>query len=81
MEISQNLKKNYNQQMAMERVEYNYSFLLQSSVHDLLVGAMSARVRSRSRGRGDGQEAPDVFAFVAVSTFQYLISIGRNVFF
>uniref|UniRef100_A0A2K5KPY8 PAGE family member 4 n=3 Tax=Cercopithecinae TaxID=9528 RepID=A0A2K5KPY8_CERAT len=36
----------------------------QSSVHDLLVGAMSARVRSRSRGRGDGQEAPDVFAFV-----------------
>ncbi|XP_009195864.1 P antigen family member 4 isoform X2 [Papio anubis] len=36
-----------------------------SSVHDLLVGAMSARVRSRSRGRGDGQEAPDVFAFVA----------------
>ncbi|XP_007989908.1 P antigen family member 4 isoform X1 [Chlorocebus sabaeus] len=37
----------------------------QSSVHDLLVGAMSARVRSRSRGRGDGQETPDVFAFVA----------------
>lgn len=81
MEISQNFKKNYNQQMAMERVEYNYFFLLQSSVHDLLVGAMSARVRSRSRGRGDGQETPDVFAFVAVSTFQYLISIGRNVFF
>ena len=68
--------------MAMERVEYNYSFFLQSSVHDLLVAAaMSARVRSRSRGRGDGQEAPDVVAFVAVSTFQYLISIGRNVLF
>uniref|UniRef100_A0A5F4W497 PAGE family member 4 n=1 Tax=Callithrix jacchus TaxID=9483 RepID=A0A5F4W497_CALJA len=46
-------------------MKQNLRVLSESSVHDLLVAAMSARVRSRSRGRGDGQETPDVIAFTA----------------